>query len=521
MPRLSARAMAPGRQSVDTSLLALSFGMPQVILPPLSADQDWRLQNLDSQTLDRIEPMRLLEMLSDLSPDVSRALFDWLRLLNPGWTVEAFNPGGETPNVRAQAIVDGFLDRLADTYGAVDVLIGRLMISGYLRGAFMAELVMADNGRDAVDLATPDPATARFRRIVDPVRGDVWQLGQYQGAKFVPLDRPTVRYLPIDSFPGSPYGRAPAAAGLFSTLFLIGLMHDLRRVVAQQGYPRLDIAVLFEKLTELMPADLRDDPEAFETWVSSAITEIKDTYASLKPDDAYIHLDMIEMNRPVGTVSADALGAIDGLIQALERMSVRALKTAPFMMGVQESTTETQSNRQWEAMLQNVKALQHLCEQLLEYLLRLAVQAQGIQAVVRFRFAENRASEMFRDQQTRAILIDNTTREYLMGWIDQKEAAQRVTGHAPALPEPLAVPAGYGPVNEAPDTTTNPEPGETKAPLTTFQRWRPSGAGLPLAPVPDMDFTLRDGQTLLDGWDEANPDHAGLLDAAVTNEPAA
>src|SRR3954465_12133252 len=56
------------------------FGMNvAAILPPPNALGDWRALDLDARTLDSISPIKLAEYLVDISPDVSRALFDFLR----------------------------------------------------------------------------------------------------------------------------------------------------------------------------------------------------------------------------------------------------------------------------------------------------------------------------------------------------------------------------------------------------------------------------------------------------------
>ena len=41
------------------------------------------------------------------------------------------------------------------------------------------------------------------------------------------------------------------------------MLHDLRRVVSQQGYPRLDISLNLETMAAAMPSNLNDDRQAF------------------------------------------------------------------------------------------------------------------------------------------------------------------------------------------------------------------------------------------------------------------
>ncbi len=435
------RQLAGGRASIDKS--GEYFGGFYAIEPPPDHDMQWRIQDLDTKALNAISPAKLLSLMVDLSPEVSGGLWNFLRLCNPGFELQTLKPGsgpseadGDVEDARAKTALAAFIDTLDDEYGSFDVIINRLFLGVFLRGAFMAELVLDADGRAPVDLATPDPASARFRKVADPVRRFRWQLGQWQSGRFVELDRETVRYVPVDPLPGSPYGRPLVSPALFTSLFLLGILHDLRRVVSQQGYPRIDIAIVLERLQAMMPADIESDPDKMREWVTAIVDEIQDVYASLEPDDAYVHLDVAEVNRPVGTVDAQSLGAIDSLIRALERMAARGLKMMPLLMGIHDATTETNANRQWEIQMAGIKALQHLCETMLERLFRLALEAQGIQADVVFRFAEVRAAELLRDAQVEQLRITNASEKYRAGWISQDEASEEITGHPADAAEP-------------------------------------------------------------------------------------
>lgn len=455
------RALAGGRISFDKFDDGLSTW--RTLVAPAEPEQSWRIQDLDAKSLERASPAKLMELLADLSPDVSRALWDFLRMCNPGWEATALRPGTEEQDEAAQATLDAFLqamNRQGDPLyvSAFELAISRLYIAAFLRGAFFAELVLDRTGRVPLLLATPDPVGARFRRKDDADRGWVWQLCQWQGGTLVDLDRPTVDYVPIDPFPGSPYGRPLASAALFTAVFALAMLHDLRRVVQQQGYPRIDLAIQLERLLAVMPAGTDRDPKALQEWVDAIITEIKAAYKDLQPDEAYVHTDVVAVNRPVGAVDSSSLGAVDGLIKALERMMVRALKTMPLMMGLDMSASEGQSNRQWEVYAAGIKALQHLCETLLERLLGLALQAQGVVATVRFRFAELRVAELLRDAQVENLQAQVAAYQYDRGWISQDAAALKGAGVAVAdVPEPRT--GGNAPGNQV---GGQPDPGSER-----------------------------------------------------------
>lgn len=436
LPTISARALPGGRASVDSvDMLPTSSWL---VMPPSNHESNWQLLNLSSKDFEQINPSQLLEILADLSPEVSRALWDALRMMNPGWTARALRLKGDEQDTRAQAVLDGFIDRMADYHGTFDVVIGRMFLGAFLRGAICGELVLDKRGRVPLDIATPDAASIRFRKRTDPERGDVWQPGQWQAYQFKPLDIPTFRYVPIDPMPASPYGRAIAAPALFTSLFLLGMMHDLRRVIQQQGYPRLDVKINLEQLLQQAP-QLATNTEKFNEFVTAMVAEVETVYSSLQPDDAYIHTDNISQE-VVGAATGNHLAGIDAVITALERMSIRALKTMPLLMGVNESVGDVQSNRQWEIHVAGIKSIQHYCETVLERLFVLSLQAQGVQARVDFKFAELRAAERLRDAQTEAMEIANEISKRDQGWQSQDEASEAITGSPAVAPAPSAAP---------------------------------------------------------------------------------
>lgn len=431
---------ARARLTQDAGFAGTPYGSLWGLATRPDREVDWRALNLDDRTLDRLDTADLVQMMSDLSPEVSGALWHFIRFCNPGWKAKALRPGTRTEDVAAQKLLDAFLADLGQRYGAVDVVWNMFFMTAFLRGAVFAELVGDKKGRRPIDLVAIDPHAAEYRQREDPDLGTIWQLGQTQDGNFRPLDAPTIRYVPVDPLPGkAPYGRSLVTPAIFSSLFLLSLLHDLRRVVAQQGYPRLDLEVQLERLANAMPEGMEDDPDRQAEWVDKVITQIANMYSQLEPDDAYVHTDVVKVNRPVGAVDASSLGAVDSLIRAVERMAIRGLKTMPLLMGSNEAVSETHANRQWEIHVAGIKSLQHLVEQMLEHLLKLALQMQGSRAVVEFRFAELRASEEMRDAQTEGLKIENAKHKYLAGWISQEEAALEVVGHAADWPEPRVI----------------------------------------------------------------------------------
>ena len=449
-----------GRASIDT---AGTFPTSSwLLVPPNNYEENWQLLTIDSKAFERISPLRLMEILADLSPEVSRALWDFLRLCNPGWTAKAMKLNGDTVDKRAQAALDEFIRvmEVERKKGSFDTVIGEIYTGAFLRGAFCSELVLDERGRIPLDLAVPDPASVRFRRRTDPVLGNIWEPGQWQyGSNFVSLDIPTFYYLPVDKMPGSPYGRPMAAPALFTSLFLLGMLHDLKRVIQQQGYPRLDIAVDMTALLAMAP-QLGSNAEAFQAFADQLIASVETAYSRLKPDDAYIHTSNISVNKPVGAADSGSLAGIDAVIAMLERMAVRALKTMPLMMGIADHLGDAQASRQYEVFSAGIRSLQHYTETMLGRLFTLALEVQGIQARVEFKFAELRASEKLRDEQVTQLQVANQVAMVNAGWVSDDEAAETVTGHKATgtkavAPQPQPVNPGIGNVDGQPTAQNN------------------------------------------------------------------
>lgn len=431
---LDPRPIPSGRISTDKGVATTSQNWS--LQEPEDYEGFWRLRDLDTQTLANASPKEILDMLLDLSPEISKAAWDIERLCNPGYEYKTYKLGPEkTEDEAAKEHVDYVFSLLKAKYGSVDVVLNRYFMGAFLRGAFCGELVLDNGATETIDLVAPDPFSIKFRKRADPLMKEVWEPGQLQGSTFVSLDIPTFRYIPVDPAPGSPYGRALAAPALFTSIFILSLLHDVKRVVMQQGYKRMDIVLN----TEAARDSYDFDNQGYETlgeYIKGAIDAIKTAYASLQPDDAFIHTDIFTLNPPAGTIDSDSIGAINSILERLERQVTRALKSNSLIMDTGNNTNETDSNRRWEIHAAGIKSLQHGCESMLESLLNVSLQAKGIQAVVEFRFAELRASEMFRDEQTRQLRVMNSRAEYDAGYISQDEAALKTVKHAPDAPEP-------------------------------------------------------------------------------------
>lgn len=429
----------------------------RTILPPVDEKSGWTSFDLDAEKWKQMGLAETMRVLGRISPDISRAIWDYQRLCDAGHELIAVRPGTETEDKRGTEALKAFQRDLELYHGGLKTQTGRIFTAILTRGSFIAELVLDRTGRRPVDLVVPDPASFRYRRREDPDRGEVWVLCQQQGTDMVDLDYPTIVNVAIDPEPETPYGKPLIGPAVFPTIFLIGLMHDLRRVVAQQGYPRTDIILILEKLKYQFE---EASDEEFAERVEEAVDNITNYYATLEPEDAWVHTDSAELHRADGNIDASVISGAVELIDTLERQAMRALKSMPLLMGDTEGGNQTTANKQWEIFAKGVKSLQQTVETALNRLFTLALEVQGIRATAVLKFAEIRETEEFRDEQTLAQKVDNAIVMRDQGFITQDEASMIVTGK-PAVadaPEPV--------VDQAPtlnDPDANPEPGNDRS----------------------------------------------------------
>src|SRR5205823_5878122 len=82
-----------GRVSADDP--SLMFAGAFTFLSSLSADEYWHSFTLAPKSFERLSMTKVMELLADFSPDVSRALWDFILLCCPGYEAQALKPGSE------------------------------------------------------------------------------------------------------------------------------------------------------------------------------------------------------------------------------------------------------------------------------------------------------------------------------------------------------------------------------------------------------------------------------------------
>lgn len=366
-------ALRGGRVTVSHDRLARSlYGMA----PPVRSENLWQLRDWTEEDLLHLPVDRFMKLVTSLSPEVAKAYTDFLRHANAAWGYRV-EPKGATP------IIDSFFQRLRHKYHDADVIIDRIYAGIYKGGAIFFELVLNDTADSAEDIAVLDPYLARFRRV-----GDAWHLGQWQAGKWVDLQSdPTVMYVPFNAGPDEPFGKSMLESAPLDVIRMLGVMHDFRRVLAAAGWARSDFTVDTEKLRDFMPPDAIGDVDAEDAFIQDFLAGINETYANLKPNEGYGHLDIVTVNMPKGgQLQTSFFGLVEGLMRLYDRRVGRATGSPPIKQHSNESVTETHAVEQRKDYRINIASIQATVAGVLSTLLGCVLRAEGRRGKVRFYF---------------------------------------------------------------------------------------------------------------------------------------
>lgn len=402
------------------------------------------------QTHDR---MKVLQIIRDVNPDASLALWNFLRLSNQGHEVEVKGSGDKIDQKATDYINKELAPRVGKLYGGgMDMLVNVLNISTFTSGANALEVELNDQLNDVVDFHVVDPAILHFRRNRQT---DVVELCVTKDDGEVKvLNEEQVFYSPLDPDVGDPYGRSPILPTLHAIFFQIEVLRDLKAVMHHQGHARFDITMMTENMKKNMPEHITNaGPAAIEAFINKVCDGIEDGFSELDPDDNLIHTDDVDIDMVGG--NGTAAMDISSVMAVIDRQVTASLKSLPVLLGRNESTSETHATIQWEIYKAGIRSMQNATKRTMEKAYNLALRVRGIQGKVTVTFEELSVRDRLKDAQAENMEIMNEIEKVNQGWIKNDDASIAITG-TKAVDDPKPPPA---PIIQQPPPP-NPEDGE-------------------------------------------------------------
>ncbi|MEC0276816.1 hypothetical protein [Peribacillus frigoritolerans] len=393
---------------------------------------------LDERQLASAEIDDLMDTFMDAHPDISFAIWNFLRLAVGDFSVKVYKIGSgkQEQDDAAEEALQILLQRFEipnverfESSRSLKKVLTQLTLSVITRGANAAELVLTPSNDDIAFIAPVDPRTIEFKYEQD-------RFVPYQDEGKISLDTPTFLYEALDEKIDNPYGRGPLIGAINMIMFQLQVLNDLKAVVHNQGYPRLDIKIVEEVLLKRMPIAIRNNEKAKSKWLNEKLGEIIGMYNNLEPDDTFVHFDSLEINTVGGGKGGGAMIDPEKLFGVIDSLIMAGLKTVSTILGRRTNgNTESFAKLEIKLYMKGVEAIQEVVERLMSRALTLALNIQGKQGLVEFKYKPIEIRTELEQAQFEQIHLQNVAYKRDQGWIDQDQASVLVTG-AKAVAEP-------------------------------------------------------------------------------------
>ena len=379
-----------------------------------------------------------LEFLKKVNPDVSMAVWNFVRLANQGNEMQFYTSGKS--KARMPYVEDKwreFAARINEiSNSGLDGLIDQFHYSSFLLGAMGVEAEVTEDRTDIYDIYVVKPQTIKWE-LGDIDNHKKWVPFQWGMGKKVYLDPAHANFFWVPSDPdiGDPRGTLTMVPVLQAIDFQMQILQDLQAVLHHTGYPRNDISIDLAKLETYCPPEYKNNAVKKKTWLDEQCGLIQTAVQNLKPDSDYIHSDDIKISLAQGANSGRGVD-VRAVNELVDVQVLNGLKQLGTFANRTNGKTETWSTVEFLIMTQGIKSCQRGSKRLMEEIGRLWLRVNGIQGIAVFKHEvvnweneEQRMTVKLMEEQIYATAV-------LMGWIKNDQAAQAVMKSEKAVGEP-------------------------------------------------------------------------------------
>ena len=245
----------------------------------------------------------------------------------------------------------------------------------------------------------------------------------------VSLDIPTFFYRSMDQDLLMAHASSPMEAALQPVLFMQEFLNDLRRVVKQAVFPRMQVKISTQELMAMMPPEARESPENTQAYLRSVVDSVADHINGLQPEDALVMIDSMEatyLSR--GNVSLDT--ELETMKDIVNGKIATGVKTMPAILG-QGSSSNNIASTETLLFMKSAEGLQFALNDLFSQALTLAVRLLGYDVYVEFGF-ERIDLRPYRELEAFKAMEQSRVLELLsIGQLTDEEANLQLTGRLP------------------------------------------------------------------------------------------
>lgn len=383
------------------------------------------------------EETAAVEYLKKVNPDVSMAVWNFVRLANQGNQMEFYALDKKT---RRTDLEDGWRDfasRINEiSNSGLDGLIDQLHYSSFLLGAMGVEVEVTPKRNDIYDIYPVKPQTIEWE-IKDIDGRKTWVPYQYNEYKKVYLDKKHANFfwVPADPEIGDPRGTLNLSPVLQAIDFQMQIFQDLQAVLHHQGYPKVDVSIDIEKLFALCPSNIKNDPKKLMEWMNDNVNNVRRNLESMAPDSDYIHTSDTTINQNSGANAGRSLD-VRAVNELVDTQTLSGLKQMAIFMNRNTGVTESWGTVQFRIYCSGIQSCQRGSKRIVEEIARLWLRVNGEQASPCFKH-----NTIDWNSEEQRMTVELMKQEFyviaqLMHWIDGDVAAQEVMGVEGSVGQP-------------------------------------------------------------------------------------
>lgn len=378
-----------------------------------------------------------IEYLKGVNPDVSMAVWNFVRLSNQGNQMVFYSADGKTRLNELESEWRQFASRINEVSNSgLDGLIDQLHYSSFVLGAMAAEVDVEEGRKDIYDVYPLKPQTIEWE--LETVDGrPKYTPYQISGFEKIPLGPGHANFFWVPSDPelGDPRGTLNLSPVLQAVDFQMQILQDLQAVLHHQGYPKNDISIDVEKLLSTCPNHIRNDQNKVRDWLDLQVANIRRALENMNPDSDYVHTNDVTINMNQGANAARSLD-VRAVNELVDTQTLSGLKQMAIFMNRNTGVTESWGTVQFRIYCNGIESCQRGSKRIVEEIARLWLRVKGIQATPKF--THNTIDWNSEEQR---MTVDLMKQEFyvtaqMMGWIDADTAASEVMKAEGAVGEP-------------------------------------------------------------------------------------
>lgn len=199
----------------------------------------------------------------------------------------------------------------------------------------------------------------------------------------ISLDIPTFFTTRFHQSPNDIHTFSPFVSAINTVASRQQVINELYRIMQVTGYPRLDISVLEDIIMASAPPTLRQDPKQRQQYVDQQIAAIRNTFSSIRSDQAFVHTNAVEA-KMINDKNPGAAVQISEVITVLDAQNTAALKTMPSVVG--KSTNGQVASTEARLFAMNCDSLNKIIAVPIQAALTLGARLAGFQGSIRVNF---------------------------------------------------------------------------------------------------------------------------------------